>query len=164
MIIRTAIEADATALQAFSAELIAERLPVLFRRDQAPTVEHQHDMIRRLSATPRSALFVAESDGQLVGMLDFHGHQKPQRAHAGEFGMSVAKTWRNKGVGTRLLNYLSEWAIAEGLRRLELSVFSNNDSAIVLYRRCGFIVEGRQQEAVLVDGAYVDIVLMAKLL
>ena len=97
-------------------------------------------------------------------MLDFHGHPEPQWAHAGEFGMSTAKQWRGRGVGTQLLNYLSEWAQSRQFRRIELRVFSNNDGAIRLYERLGYVVEGRQVKAVQVDGDYVDIIFMAKYL
>jgi RimJ/RimL family protein N-acetyltransferase len=162
--VRTADLTDAETLQHFAADLIAERLPVLFRRDRAPSVEDQRDFIQRIAQTPRSLLLIAECDREIVGMLDFHGHQKPQRSHAGEFGMSVSKPWRNRGIGSRLLDQLFQWSATEKIRRLELNVFSNNAAAISLYEKLGFVHEGRQVQAVEIDGMYVDILFMAKLL
>lgn len=120
--------------------------------------------MQRVARAPRSFLLVADAGEEIVGMLDFHGHQKPQRSHAGEFGMSVAKLWRGRGVGSQLLAHLFGWALTEQLRRLELSVFSNNTGAMSLYERVGFLPEGTEREAVEVDGRYVDIVRMARTL
>jgi RimJ/RimL family protein N-acetyltransferase len=78
--------------------------------------------------------------------------------------MSVAKALRGKGVGTQLLGHLFEWATTQGLLRLELSVFSNNTAAISLYERLGFVGEGAQRNAVEVEGGYVDMVMMVKML
>lgn len=162
--IRPAVEADAPRLQQYVAELFAERLPVLFLRESAPSVEDERRFVQQMLASPRSVLLVAEVDEQIVGMLDFHGHPEPQRAHAGEFGMSSTKQWRGRGVGTRLLERLLEWAREQHLRRVELRVLSNNAGAIRLYERFGFVTEGRQTDAVRVDDGYVDIIFMVKLL
>jgi hypothetical protein len=45
--------------------------------------------------------------------------------------------------------------------RVELSVRENNASAIALYNRVGFEIEGLQRNATRVDGAYENMVLMA---
>lgn len=160
--IRPAVEADAARLQQYVADLFAEQLPVLFLRDKAPTVEEERRFIRSMIESPRCVLLVAEAEGEIVGMLDFRGHPEPQRMHAGELGMSTAKHWRGRGVGTKLLERLLEWAERRGVGRLELRVFSNNPDAIRLYERFGFVAEGRQVHAVRVADGYVDIIHMAR--
>ncbi len=47
------------------------------------------------------------------------------------------------------------------LSRIALSVFANNTAAIALYRKGGFIEEGRLKQAAFIDGQWVDILLMA---
>jgi RimJ/RimL family protein N-acetyltransferase len=37
-----------------------------------------------------------------------------------------------------------EWARARGLHKLALSVFPHNEAAIALYRKFGFLEEGRR--------------------
>jgi RimJ/RimL family protein N-acetyltransferase len=37
-----------------------------------------------------------------------------------------------------------EWSREQGLHKLTLSVFPHNEAAIRLYRRCGFVEEGRR--------------------
>lgn len=160
--VRTAVEGDASRLQQYVADLFAERLPVLFLRDKAPTVDDERHFIREMATSPRSLLLVAEVDGDIVGMLDFHGYAEPQRSHAGELGMSTAKAWRGRGVGSALLKHLLAWTDAHGFRRVELRVFSNNPDAIRLYERFGFVVEGRQVDAVRVGDGFVDLLYMAR--
>jgi L-phenylalanine/L-methionine N-acetyltransferase len=47
--------------------------------------------------------------------------------------------------------------------RLELDVFADNQRAIALYRKFGFVHEGTHQAYALRDGAYVDSLSMARL-
>ena len=61
----------------------------------------------------------------------------------GEIGMMVATEWRGRGVGTALVAAAIEWAQARGLHKLTLSVFPHNEAAIALYRKFGFVEEGR---------------------
>ena len=56
------------------------------------------------------------------------------------------------------------WAKTCGVRRLELSVMVHNDAAQALYTKMGYVIEGRRQWSLLVDGAFVDEYSMAKLI
>jgi RimJ/RimL family protein N-acetyltransferase len=84
---------------------------------------------------------VALSEGALVGEL----HVDASRFGFGEIGMLVAADWRGRGVGTALLAAAIEWARTRGLHKLSLSVFPHNDGAIALYRKFGFVEEGRRR-------------------
>jgi RimJ/RimL family protein N-acetyltransferase len=62
----------------------------------------------------------------------------------GEFGMLVDREWRGRGVGSALLQAAIDWAREQGLHKLCLEVFAHNTAAIALYRKCGFVEEGRR--------------------
>jgi ribosomal protein S18 acetylase RimI-like enzyme len=83
---------------------------------------------------------VAVAAGEVVGSL----HIEATRFGVGELGMAVAREWRGRGVGSALLAAAIEKARAEGLHKLSLDVFPHNDQAIALYRRFGFVDEGRR--------------------
>jgi len=53
-------------------------------------------------------------------------------------------------------------AAARGARKLMLRVLASNATARALYDSCGFEVEGIVREAFLLEGRYVDDVLMAR--
>ncbi len=58
-----------------------------------------------------------------------------------------------------------EWARARGLHKLALSVFPHNHAAIALYRKFGFVEEGRLVQHVRrSDGELWDLIEMGLLL
>jgi putative acetyltransferase len=57
--------------------------------------------------------------------------------------MMVARDWRGRGVGTALMEHAIAWAREQGLHKLALDVFAHNEPAIALYRKLGFVEEGR---------------------
>lgn len=96
----------------------------------------------------RAALFartaagsvMAVAGGQLVGFL----HVEASRHGFGEFGMLVDRDWRGRGVGSALVQAAIGWARDQGLHKLCLEVFAHNAAAIALYRKSGFVEEGRR--------------------
>jgi ribosomal protein S18 acetylase RimI-like enzyme len=58
--------------------------------------------------------------------------------------MAVARDWRGRGVGSALLAAAVDRAREQGLHKLSLSVFPHNEAAIALYRKFGFVEEGRR--------------------
>jgi RimJ/RimL family protein N-acetyltransferase len=53
-----------------------------------------------------------------------------------------------------------KWARGIGVVKLELTVFPHNEPAIALYRKLGFREEGLIGRRYLIDGRYIDAVLM----
>jgi RimJ/RimL family protein N-acetyltransferase len=97
------------------------------------------ETIRAGLADERSLPLVAEADGKLVGELS--ARLTPYGVV--DFGMLVAPGWRGRGVGGALLAGCVEWARSVGAHKVSLQVFAHNDAAIALYRRFGFVEEGR---------------------
>jgi len=104
---------------------------------------------------------VALSNGVIVGEV----RVDPSWMGFGEIGMMVSAEWRGRGVGTALVAAAVEWARARGLHKLVLSVFPHNDAAIALYRKFGFVPEGRLVQHVRrADGELWDLIEMGLLL
>jgi RimJ/RimL family protein N-acetyltransferase len=83
---------------------------------------------------------VACADGELVGHISVF----ESSFGYGEIGMLVVADWRGRGVGSVLMAAAIEWARARGLHKLILSVFPHNAAGIALYRKFGFVEEGRR--------------------
>ena len=91
-------------------------------------------------AADTAGTVVAVADGALVGSLHIEAH----RFGFGELGMAVARPWRGRGIGSALLAVAIERAREDGLHKLSLEVFPHNAAAIALYRKFGFVEEGRR--------------------
>ncbi|MGO4870836.1 MAG: GNAT family N-acetyltransferase [Roseiarcus sp.] len=84
--------------------------------------------------------------------------------HSAWILLGVRESFQARGIGARLLRMLMATASTMmGLRRVQLTVFGDNDPAIKLYRRFGFEVEGRHRDFVRRGGGFVDALTMAKL-
>ena len=94
----------------------------------------------QFSASIAESMIAAAADGQIVGMI----HVEISRFGFGELGMLVDRGWRGRGVGSALLLAAIDGARARGLHKLSLEVFAHNSAAIALYRKCGFVEEGRR--------------------
>jgi RimJ/RimL family protein N-acetyltransferase len=89
---------------------------------------------------------------------------RPTRAHAGALGIAVLADFRGRGIGCALLRATLEQARKTGLTRIELGYRSGNARVGSLYERFGFVPEGRQRNAVRLDGDYEDLICMALML
>jgi len=78
--------------------------------------------------------------------------------------IAILQEYTGKGYGTKLMNTIEEYAINNGITRLELEVAKTNKVAISLYQKAGFVDEGIKRNAFLVNGKYEDELLMAKII
>lgn len=163
IVIREATLEDAEQLRCYANALFEERLPGIFRRDQL-TLEQELAFLTPLVEQDNAVMFVAEVDGRIVGNLNFRGGTLAGLAHTGEFGLSCAKEHRGKGIGTRLVRALEEWAPAHGISRIEVRAFSTNPGGLRLYERLGYEREGLLRRGAIMDGEPVDVHVLAKLL
>ena len=118
----------------------------------------------RLQPRPNSHHLVASIEEQVVGHLMLSVESRPRRSHVATFGMSVAAPFHGRGVGSALMremiNLCDNWLRVE---RIELTVFADNASAISVYRKYGFSVEGTGRKFALRNGEYVDALFLARL-
>ncbi|MFM0125002.1 GNAT family N-acetyltransferase [Paraburkholderia sp. RL18-101-BIB-B] len=102
-------------------------------------------------------------DERMVGHAGLEVHRS-SRAHCAHLGLAVHDAYRGRGVGAALLQGLIDCADASlGLRRIDLTVFSDNTPAIALYRKFGFVEEGSSRGFALRDGVLADVLHMARL-
>ena len=129
---------------------------------EAPPIEATRQFVRDNIAKGYPQLVMLEA-GNVVGWCDITPAGRPTMQHGGILGMALLPEWRGRGLGERLISQALEAARAFGFLRVELTVRDNNVRAQALYRRVGFTVEGRKRRAVLVDGVYSDLIVMALL-
>jgi putative acetyltransferase len=139
--------------------------PLAIRRTlQLPFVSLAERQKRNAATAPNHLRLVAVIDGKVIGSIGLHPADNPRRAHTAAIGMAVHDAYAGRGAGTALMaavvDQADRWL---NLKRLELTVYSDNARAIALYERFGFEREGLFRAYAWRDGAYVDAIAMARL-
>lgn len=113
---------------------------------------------------PPDAHLVAEAAGDVVGYVRLKAPTHlPENAHVIQVqGLAVHPAARRRGIAAKLLAAAEQHVRGRGMRKLTLRVLSTNVAAISLYERLGFTREGDLREEFLINGNYVDDILMAK--
>lgn len=82
-----------------------------------------------------------------------------------EFGIVIGeKEQWNKGYGTAAARLMLHHGFTNlNLHRIMLRVFETNPRAIRAYEKAGYVQEGRQRQAVFLEGQYMDVLMMSVL-
>jgi RimJ/RimL family protein N-acetyltransferase len=105
---------------------------------------------------------VDEADGEFLGMaalvtLDMEGRQA-------EAGYIVAPRARGRGVASRALTLLTDWALDElGLERVELRITVENEPSIRVAEKCGYEREGVLRSVHFKQGRRNDVAVYSRL-
>jgi ribosomal protein S18 acetylase RimI-like enzyme len=113
---------------------------------------------------PPDAHLVAELRGVVVGYVRLKAPTHlPENAHVIQVqGIAVDAAARRQGIAAMLLAAAERYSAERGKRKLTLRVLSTNAAAIALYERLGFTPEGVLRNEFIINGGYVDDILMAK--
>lgn len=164
--IRLAKEADAESIIDIRKEIILSETTTKFfisSPNELPSnVMKEREKIRK-SEEKSNLYIVFEVEVNVVGFLAFNRYEHERLKHAGSMGMGIREEYTNQGIGTKLIEFLINWAKKQiSLEKICLGVVSANERAIKVYRRMGFVEEGRQKNQIKYeDGSYRDDILMA---
>lgn len=159
--VRPATLADAATICTIYNQGIEDRVATLETELRTPD-ERQRWLEDR---SPRHPVIVAEAEGPVVGWGSLNPFN-PRKAYdyVADFSVYVERSWRGKGVGSRLLARLLEIAQELGYHKLVLSAFPWNEGGMALYRKFGFRTVGVYKEQGSLDERWVDTVVMERLL
>lgn len=162
--VREAVPEDAASLLAGHRTVVAERLDYVITQpeDPARTLVQEQLWIEECAQNQNSILLVAVRGVEIIGWAVLRGGTRYRTRHTAELGIAVVHDWRGRGVGRALTEMLLDW-VAEHpiIEKIKLQVVASNERALALYRKLGFLEEGRApQEYKKADGTYLDSVLM----
>ena len=89
-----------------------------------------------------SVCFVAEADGSIVGYFLAIKKEDPTYRLikiADLEHLVVDENYRNQGIGKKLMNAFISWAKSEGINKVSVNVFTDNEKGIKFYKREGFL-------------------------
>lgn len=170
---RRATEHDIPAITRIYNEGIEDRLATL---ETEPRTEEErlewlrgHDDRHRVFVAVEGLAESGTADGtaagQVVGWASLNVfNPRPAYSHVADFSVYVARGRRSRGVGTFLLEHLLREATRLGFHKLVLAAFPFNEEGMALYTKMGFRTVGVYKEQAQLDGRWVDVIVMEKLL
>ncbi|MCF7493466.1 MULTISPECIES: GNAT family N-acetyltransferase [Vibrio] len=122
------------------------------------------DQVERLFGHSDHFTLVAELSEKVVGHITLFMTTKVRDRHCAGLGIAIHPEAQGKGIGKALMqevvNQADNWL---NLVRLELEVHADNHSAIALYERVGFQLEGTKRLSTFKAGKYIDMLLMSRI-
>ena len=130
------------------------------------TPEQEARILESRKNDPRSLMLAAELDGEIVANASIASHGSKSRVfHRAELGISVREEFWRLGIGSALMERLLSFAARCGYEQIELTVESQNQRALRLYLRFGFMVYGTRPHGMKYpDGSYDNDYLMVKMI
>ncbi len=156
--IREAEKSDAASLVELVNQIAGETNFLTFGKDEFnKTVSEEEDFIEKQKISGNGLLLVAELKNEIVGMLNVNTSSKPRLRHIADFGTLVRKDFWGIGIGNCLLRSLLDWAKNSNvIKKINLKVQTDNKTAISLYKKFGFEIEGVIRRDSFVDNKYYD--------
>jgi ribosomal protein S18 acetylase RimI-like enzyme len=127
----------------------------------APNIEKEAEWIKS-TFDGGGLVLTAKINGEIAGYVSVCIDQMVRRRHIAAIGICTSKQYRNIGIGKALMQSVIKWAKENPtIKKLALSVFIDNTSAISLYEKLGFLTEGRlPREIQRGENDYVDTIMM----
>ncbi|AEV31025.1 acetyltransferase, ribosomal protein N-acetylase [Sphaerochaeta pleomorpha str. Grapes] len=165
--VREATKEDAALILPFMATVGGESDNLVTDEKGLPfSLGQEEAYLQHKQGSKNNIQLLAFEGNVLVGSAGCDTSSRQRICHGGEIGISVLKAYWNKGVGTLLLSNLVQWArnSETGLRKLSLTVRADNVRAIALYKRFGFVEEGKVKRLLQINGVFYDGITMVLLI
>ena len=158
LLIREAVVQDARAILDYLEQMSGESEFLTFGPGEFELTEaEEEDFLRKYRDSDNQLYILGLIDDTIVSTLIFSAGRRPRVRHSGEFSMSVRKHYWGLGIGSLMLDTLIGWARAtEIVKKINLRVRTDNQHAIHLYERKGFVKEGTIRKEIFLNGTYFD--------
>lgn len=155
---------DANELMSYYNSLVRENVDIL--SNKKVTLKEEREKLKKMMADIKAGkrvILIALRNKQVASMVDV-GLLKGKSMHVGVLGISVARDYRGRGLGKKLMQLIIEFAQEKlkGLEVIELEVFRRNKPAIHLYKTMGFKKVGVRPKVMKSEGEYHDSIIMHK--
>jgi phosphinothricin acetyltransferase len=159
--VRRAKPDDAAAICTIYNQGIEDRVATLETEPRTPEERRQWMAAR----APRHPVVVAVTDGQVVGWGSLNSfNPRPAYDPVVDLSVYVERGWRGRGVGRVLMQDLVTLGKTLGYHKIVLATFPYNEAGVTLYRKMGFTPVGVYHEQGQLDGRWVDVLIMERLL
>lgn len=165
ILVRYPTRVDLKPMHKFINDLSAERTFVRNQGIKISLEEEKEFLEKQLKGIgdKTKIQLLAFNNTNLVGISGIEMKDRAQK-HVGNLGISVAKDFRTRGVGSKLMEIVIKEAKKNllDLKLFVLTVFANNTVAYEMYKKFGFREFGRLPKGVIHRDKFVDEVYMYK--
>lgn len=162
MKIRQATPEDAAAIAAIYNQGIEDRVATL--ETQTRTAAERAEWLAARGAR-HPVLVAVDAEADVAGWASLNPfNPRPAYDHVADLSIYIQREQRGRGIGDALLSALEARARAVGYHKLVLAAFPTNAPGMRLYERHGFRTVGIYREQGMLDGRWVDVIVMEKLL
>lgn len=161
--IRYPTKEDLNAMWEYINTLSQERTFIRYQGEQVSLEEEEkylNSLLEKITKRQAVQLLVIY-EGEIIGISDVEMKDKTEK-HLGIFGITMAKDFRGKGIGSKLMGMVineAETNLSE-LEIMILDVFDNNGLAEGMYKKFGFTEYGVLPDGIKLEKGYVNRVLM----
>jgi L-amino acid N-acyltransferase YncA len=160
--VRSARAGDLAAIRAIYNEGIADRGATL---DLDPKTEAEIVDWFAARSDGHYAVVVATREDAIVGWASLNPYShRCAYANVADLSIYVARAARGTGAGTLLLRAVEDVARCNGFHKIVLFALTVNAAGQRLYRKAGYREVGIFREQGVLDGRFVDVIAMEKLL
>ncbi|HLO12913.1 MAG TPA: arsinothricin resistance N-acetyltransferase ArsN1 family A [Pseudoneobacillus sp.] len=161
ILIRQAIEKDIESIQMIYNQGIEDRIATL--ETETKDYSFMKDWFDRHNG--RYQVIVAEVEGQILGWASLNPYNN-RAAYLGvaDLSLYISRESRGKGIGGKLLKAIQTLAKENDFHKIVLFTFPFNELGQGLYRKQGFREVGVFKNQGILDGQFVDVMAMEKLL
>lgn len=161
ILIRNATEKDIESIQIIYNQGIEDRIATL--ETETKDYPYMKEWLNRHDN--RYKVIVAEKKGQIIGWASLNPYNT-RAAYLGvaDLSLYISRESRGKGIGGRLLEAIQIIAKDNDFHKIVLFTFPFNELGQGLYRKQGFQEVGVFKSQGMLDGNYVDVMAMEKLL
>lgn len=161
LIIRDSVETDLQSILPIYNQGIEDRIATL--ETEIKDYAYMKDWYEKHQG--RYKVIIAEYENQIIGWASINPYNN-RCAYVGVADISVyiSRSYRGKGIGKNLLIELEKLAKANHFHKMVLFTFPFNQLGQGLYRKMGFYEVGVFKNQGIIDGEFVDVMAMEKLL
>ena len=126
--------------------------------------EKEAKFIDRFARSQNDVMYVAECDGKIVGNAIVERNRIARYSHRAEITVTVLRDFWGQGIGSRLMQMMIDFSKKNGIEILYLEARADNQRALSLYKKFGFVCIGIYENFFKIEEKYHDAQLMTLVL
>lgn len=160
--IRHAVESDAAIYIDYLRIVACESDNLILGKGDVKTPEEiEKTYIKNLLKSKGNYRFCGFIDGKLVASINIFRPERRRVSHKSSFCISVLKEFWGNGIGDVMVKHMIDFLKVRGnTKKINLQVREDNISAVNMYKKNGFSVEGKEIMAMIINGESINLLNM----